>query len=89
MPMDTSGLFSLYNDSITVIPIGGAIAMADTAQNFGAVDHDQVSTWNLVLGNSGNDLTISSFYTFFPMVLCRRNFIGYSIWTNRFCTDNL
>ena len=62
VPMDTSGLFSLYNDSITVIPVGGAIAMADTAQNFGAVDHDQISTWNLVLGNSGNgDLTISSF----------------------------
>ena len=36
--------------------------MVDTMQNFGAVDHDQISTWNLVLGNSGNgDLTISSF----------------------------
>ena len=62
VPMDTSGLFSSSNDSITVIPVGGAIAMVDTAmQNFGAVDHDQISTWNLVLSNSGNgDLTISS-----------------------------
>ena len=60
VPMDTSKLPSLSNDTITVVPVGGAIAMVDTMQNFGAVDHDQISTWNLVLSNSGNgDLTIS------------------------------
>ena len=53
---DTSNLHSLINDTLTLIPIGGIIALndSDTTNDFGSVDHDQTSVWELRLENTGN-----------------------------------
>ncbi|RTZ72056.1 MAG: hypothetical protein DSY99_04430, partial [Candidatus Neomarinimicrobiota bacterium] len=62
--IDTGALVSAASVTVSVIPAGGTLVLADTTHAFGQVFHDNTAAWNLVLTNSGNDvLNISSITT--------------------------
>ena len=64
VPRDTSGLYSAINDTISVVPAGGTMAVNDTVHNFGPVDHNALASWELVVSNPGNNtLTLDTIYT--------------------------
>ena len=64
VPRDTSGLYSVINDTISLVPAGGTMAVNDTVHNFGSVDHNALASWEMVISNSGNDaLTLDTIYT--------------------------
>ena len=56
VPRDTSNRESPANDTLTIIPIGGTIALmdSDTTNDFGSADHDQTSVWELLIENTEN-----------------------------------
>jgi len=68
--VDTAGLMGASSDTVSVVPAGGTLVLADTAHAFGQVVHDQTGTWNLILTNSGNGVlsvgniaTVTSYFT--------------------------
>jgi len=64
VPRDTSGLYSVINDTISVVPLGGTMAVNDTVHDFGSVDHVQQETWEFIITNEGNGiLTLDTIYT--------------------------
>ena len=59
--IDTGGLVSAASNTVSVIPEGGTLVLADTTHAFGQVFFDSTATWDQVLTNSGNGiLNISS-----------------------------
>ena len=64
MAIDTADLSGAASDTVSVIPAGGTLVLADTAHAFGQVVHNETGTWDLILSNSGNGLlTISNMAT--------------------------
>jgi len=64
VPRDTSGLYSVINDTISVVPLGGTMAVNDTVHDFGSVDHNEFATWAFIISNPGNGtLTLDTIYT--------------------------
>ncbi len=64
VPQDTSGLYSAINDTISVVPEGGTMAVNDTVHTFGPVDHNALGFWELIVSNPGNGtLTLDTIYT--------------------------
>ena len=64
IPRDTSDLYSTTNDTLDLLPVGGSIAVDDSVQDFGSIDHDQSSVWAFIIGNTGNGvLTLDSLFT--------------------------
>ncbi|SVD01633.1 uncharacterized protein METZ01_LOCUS354487, partial [marine metagenome] len=68
--VDTGDLVSVSSDTVSVVPAGGTLVLADTTHAFGQVVHDQSGTWNLILANSGNGVlsvdniaTVTSYFT--------------------------
>ena len=58
---DTADLVGDPSDTVSVIPAGGTLVLADSTHSFGEVVHDQSASWNLLLTNNGNGtLNISS-----------------------------
>ena len=58
---DTADLVGDPSDTVSVIPAGGTLVLADSTHSFGQVVHDQSASWNLLLTNNGNGtLNISS-----------------------------
>ncbi|NOZ76051.1 MAG: DUF1573 domain-containing protein, partial [FCB group bacterium] len=52
--IDTSDLYSVPSDTISVIPAGGTIVLADTLHDFGQVDYAENVSWDLIVENTGN-----------------------------------
>ena len=58
---DTADLVGDPSDTVSVTPAGGTLVLADSAHAFGEVIHNQTSSWNLLITNSGNGtLNVSS-----------------------------
>jgi len=62
--VDTASFTSSNNDTLIVIPAGGTLALIDSVNNFGSVDHAQQTTWEFIVFNEGNGiLSLDSLYT--------------------------